>query len=126
MITFNGDIAISGEILGASDIKLKEKMDDIINASEIIKQLNPKSYTFKQNDSLKLPRGLQYGLIAQDVEKILPEIIGHIPTGQGSSYKGINYQSLIPILISGMKEQQSEIDNLKIELKKLKILLSTK
>jgi len=126
MITFNGDIAVAGEILGASDIKLKEKMDDIMNASQIINKLNPKSYTFKTDKNIKLPTGIHYGLIAQDVEKILPEIIGNIPAEDGLSYKGINYQSIIPILISGMKEQQSEIDKLKKELTTLKILFSKK
>jgi Tfp pilus assembly protein PilN len=48
------------------------------------------------------------GLLAQDIEKVFPELVT-----ETNDIKSVNYQGLIPVLINAMKEQQSEIDELK-------------
>jgi len=53
-----------------------------------------------------------YGLIAQDVERIVPEVVRTMPDGT----KGLAYQSIIPLLIEAVKTQQSEIEELQIIL----------
>jgi hypothetical protein len=55
------------------------------------------------------------GVIAQDVEKVLPEIIRDNPTG----YKSLNYNGLIGLLIEAVKEQQEQINTLKKEIEDL-------
>ena len=60
----------------------------------------------KNNDKVN------YGFIAQEVEKVLPEIVSTDKDG----YKSVNYQNTIAILIEGMKEQQKQIDELKKKL----------
>ena len=70
---------------------------------------------------MNLPKGNQLGLIAQDMEKVFPELINNV-TGNASQnheskeplrtsgFKVVNYVSLIPVLISGIQEQQKLID----------------
>lgn len=119
---FAGDVYISGTF-GPSDIMLKNNLNNIDNASDIINQLQPKTFEYKQADfpTMNLSQGLQYGLIAQDVETILPELITNVtqPAELDSlgnvitpeiNFKGLEYQQLIPILIAGMKEQQHELN----------------
>lgn len=135
---FVGDVFSSGSYVG-SDQKLKENIKDVVSAMDIISQLHPKLYNFKNDGDYKLmnlPKGLHYGLIAQDVEKVLPNIVKDtkfetglatppaLPTGKEGTqpaqvksetidFKAVNYTELIPLLIKGMQEQQQEINELK-------------
>ena len=52
--------------------------------------------------------GRQIGLIAQNVEKVIPEVVSEM-----DGYKGVDYAKLVPLLIEGIKEQQKQIDELK-------------
>lgn len=119
---FNGNVFISGSY-GPSDIMLKDNVINFDNATELINQLQPKTFEYKHANfpTMNLSQGLQYGLIAQDVEAILPDLItevtqpaeldslGNVVTPE-INFKGLEYQQLIPILIAGFKEQQSELD----------------
>jgi hypothetical protein len=117
-----GNIYATGTITQNSDANLKENQNGISNALSIIDQLNPKTYNFKtaQYPQLNLPSGNQYGLIAQEVESVLPDVVvsSFYPEVKDTSgntvtprvdYKGINYTALIPILIEAVKEQQAQI-----------------
>lgn len=75
-------------------------------------KLNPVMYSYNS-----LAKGLNatlpdfdYGLIAQDVKDVMPDIVHSMFNGE---YLGIDYIKLIPILISAIKEQQSQISELK-------------
>jgi hypothetical protein len=127
---FNGDVNINGTLTvttyGPSDQNLKTNIDSINNALSIIKQLKPKTFFFDtlNTHNLNLPSQKQYGLIAQQVETILPELVssttkiaeydslGNI-TNPAYTYKTLNYNSFIAILMKGLQEQQSKIDSLK-------------
>jgi len=61
----------------------------------------------------------QYGLIAQEVEKIAPDVIGERKM-YNETYKLIRYGKIVPILISAVQEQQEQIEDLKLEIKSLK------
>jgi len=89
-----------------SDKRLKSKIKPIKNALQIVQSLNGVSFTFNST------KGKSYGLIAQDVEEIIPEIIHTNPDG----IKTIVYDSLIAFLIEGLKDQQKQIDELKAKL----------
>jgi endosialidase-like protein len=74
---FSGNVYCTGTYLG-SDQKLKQNINDFSSAMDIIKQLHPKQYQYRQDGnykSMNLPQGQHYGLIAQDVEKILPNLV---------------------------------------------------
>ncbi|WP_055148285.1 tail fiber domain-containing protein [Jiulongibacter sediminis] len=123
---FMGDVYVKGSIFpsasfGPSDKRLKQSLIDLKDASGLLMKLYPKSYYFKQEfvRNLGLPEELQYGLLAQDVESILPELIKEFDTGSGGRYKSVNYTSIVPILIQGFKEQEERIRSLEEELKSM-------
>ena len=112
-ITFSGDIALSGQIFGVSDSRLKKNTKQLSKALPILMTLNPMTYEFiDQHSELQLAEGQQYGLIAQEVETVLPSIVDELITKE-ETYKTINYDALIPILVGAIQEQQKEIDTLK-------------
>ncbi len=133
---FNGDIVVNGSIL-PSDANLKENINPISNANSILKQLKPKTFNFKTSSfpSMSLPSGLQYGLVAQDVETVLSNVVSvnthpakFDSTGTvlipSVSYKGIKYDQFIPILIQASNEHQENIDSLKAVIKTQDSLLN--
>ena len=71
---------------------------------------------------MNLPQGEQVGFIAQDMEKVFPQLVSTIAdkqlnNGKSFEYKGINYIGLIPLLTKAIQEQQEEISELKQEVK---------
>jgi hypothetical protein len=67
------------------------------------------------------PDKREVGVIAQDVQKVLPEAVSVIDPENG--YLGVSYPSLIPVLIEAVKEQQQKIDSLQAENERLKARL---
>jgi hypothetical protein len=120
---FNGDMVYTTSFYSLSDESVKENIDDIQNPMDIINQLNPKSYTFKHEDnpSIRLATGSHYGLLAQDVQEVLPGLVkdfthpARLDTAgnevfAASNLKAVNYSELIPFLIAGIKQQQEQIE----------------
>ncbi len=74
---FQGNVYSTGTFT-SSDRKLKKDVADMTSGMDIISQLKPKTYEFRQDGNYKLmnlPAGKQYGLIAQDLEKVLPNLV---------------------------------------------------
>lgn len=69
---FQGNITVSGTVTSGSDKNLKKNIKDIGKASEILKQILPKEYNLIEETTDKK----HYGVIAQDIELILPELVG--------------------------------------------------
>ena len=106
-LTFNSGFSISGiitckDLNCTSDINLKENIEKITNPIEKILQIN--GYTFNWIED-KTP---SIGVIAQDLEKVLPELVS-----ENNNHKVINYNGIIALLIEAIKTQQQEIDKLK-------------
>ena len=99
-----------------SDARLKDFKGKIKNPIDKIMNLN--GYYFKENQVAKdlgyNNNRLQVGLNAQEVEKVLPEIVTEAPID--SKYKTIWYEKLIPLLVEGMKEQQKVITHLQEQI----------
>jgi hypothetical protein len=99
-----------------SDIAMKRNIQELSNALGLVNQFNPVSFEFRYDEEkfkdFFLPRGLQFGLIAQDVEKILPQLVENTVSG----YKIIKYEKLVPLLVGAIKEQQKEIEELKAQI----------
>jgi len=92
-----------------SDIALKENIRPLENSLAKILQLQGVSFNWKENGEPSI------GLIAQEVEKIFPEVV----SGE-EGQKTIDYGKLVPVLIEAIKEQQREIDKLKAEIEAIK------
>jgi hypothetical protein len=85
-----------------SDMNYKENVQPLSRSVDIINQLEGVSFTWKDN-------GLKsYGVIAQELEKVLPELVD---THDGK--KSVNYNGIIAFLINAIKEQNDEINKLK-------------
>lgn len=124
MLNVNGTVANNGTIL-TSDQKFKTHIATISDAISIISKLKPSTYFFDTTNvyGMKFSNQKQYGLISQDVEQILPQLVSNISKSasvdssgkaltQAVTYKGLNYIAFIPILIKGIQEQQQKIDSL--------------
>ncbi len=75
---FIGRVYSSGGYLSPSDRKLKQNISELGSAMDIINKLQPKTYEYRQDGTYKqmnLPKGKQYGLIAQEVEQVLPDLV---------------------------------------------------
>jgi len=103
-------IAYNGSYNQVSDKNLKTNIKQIDNGINIINKLNPVSFNFN-NDLNKI----NYGLIAQEVEEIIPEIVNEnvYNINSDKKIKSINYTELIPFLIKSIQELNLEIINLK-------------
>ena len=98
-------------IYSSSDLRLKTDVKGI--SSPLEKVLRLEGVTFRWKDSGE--PGI--GLIAQDVEEVFPEIVS---TDQNSGMKSIGYGNLVAPLIEAIKEQQSQIEQLRQEIEALK------
>lgn len=87
-----------------SDIRLKNVTSYFDNAIADLMTLNPIHFTWKSDPDGKA----QVGLIAQEVQQIMPEIVDTNPDG----YLGVRYTEMIPLLVAGIKEQQLQIQQL--------------
>ena len=72
-------------------------------------------YEFDWNEKQDTYEGHDVGVIAQEVEEILPEAV----TTREDGYKAVKYEKLVPLLIESVKEQQKQIDDLKELVNKL-------
>ncbi len=102
----------NGNYTPVSDMRLKKNIQPINNMLNVIMELQPKTYQMKADNS---PNNISYGLIAQDVEKVLPELITVYNGDDGDGIKDLqmlSYTELIPILIKAMQEQQAIIEDL--------------
>lgn len=121
---FSGDVHATGTYT-SSDESLKQNVEDLSGAMDLINQLEPKTYEFltDQFDYLNLPQGEQMGIIAQDLEEVLPSLVksAYQPAMYDTlgnevspelEFLSVNYSGLIPVLIGGIKEQQTTIDSL--------------
>ncbi len=136
---FSGNVGYTGMLLSTSDNKLKQNVQNFSGALQQVMQLQPKTYEYKHDGDyahMNLPQGEQVGLIAQDLEKIIPSLVqpatfsyvvkddtrdgeeGAVTTTQ-IDYKGVNYIGLIPVLIGAIQDQQKEIEELKSQISQL-------
>lgn len=104
----NGDFFASGDITAFSDSRLKENIEPISNALEKVSELS--GYTFNKKDTGKRSTGV----IAQEVEKVLPEAVQQDSDGMLS----VAYGNMVGLLIEAVKELQQEVNDLKEQLNK--------
>jgi hypothetical protein len=106
----DGDI-IAFSTTTSSDKRLKKNIKPITNALDIVEKLQGVHFDWKKDDEKSL------GYIAQDVEKVLPEMVKeHEHFGNGE-YKTVNYAAMVSIMGEAIKELKAEVEELKKQIK---------
>jgi hypothetical protein len=111
VVNYDGSATLSGDLTINSDMRLKSNIISLSGALAKLLEIDGKTYTMKSNE-----KDAKIGLLAQDVQKVLPELVKESDDKQGTL--SVNYQGLIPVLINAIKEQQKQIDELKQLLNK--------
>lgn len=101
-LTVEGDIKATGTILQSSDERLKENISHIDNALDRLNSIDGTIYNLKGIPGNKL------GVIAQEVEKVVPEVV----VSDRNHYLSVDYNGLVALLISAVNEQNSIINDL--------------
>ncbi|WP_316832488.1 tail fiber domain-containing protein [Pedobacter aquatilis] len=102
----------------------------INNSISLVSQLQPVSFNYDEKwaEKLKLSNKPQMGFVAADVQKVLPSLVKQqakdYPSGKNAfrsaTIATFDYESLIPLLVGSIKEQQQQIEQLKREIETLK------
>ncbi len=120
-VEFTGSVTATG-FYPSSSIALKTNVRTYDNALETVKRLRGVRFDWKGSGKPSV------GLIAEEVEEVVPEVVAH--ERDSGAATGVNYASLVGVLVEAVKEQererdgmQAELDALKAEVRQLKALL---
>ena len=124
----NGDIATWGTLQIASDERLKENIKPLTGCLTNLHKINGKQYqkiikskiivtnlmtgAAKNGTSKTIVKEEEFGLIAQEIQKVFPELV----KGDSAGMLTVNYIGLIPVLIEAIKEQQGQIETLQTKV----------
>jgi hypothetical protein len=109
---------IRGETVSESDIRWKKNIDPIEGSLEKVKQLQGVHYDWKDENK---DQSRQIGFIAQDVEKIFPELVKTDEKG----YKSMNYSKVVTVLVESVKELDDENRELEDRIVRLENMVET-
>lgn len=124
-VAINTKLTVNGNVFAqnyyyTSDRRLKKDIVPIVSPLEKIKALN--GYTFEWKDT----GSKSVGVIAQEVEKVFPELVGETQTASGMTIKTVQYGNLVAPLIESVKElsrlhdqDQKNISELENEVKQM-------
>jgi Chaperone of endosialidase len=108
----NGNVLAVG-YLYTSDRRLKDNIATIANADDILSRLEGVSFSWKSDGRSDI------GFIAQDVERVLPQIVH---TGN-DGMKSVEYGNIVPLLVEGYKSEKARADDLEKRLEALEVRL---
>jgi hypothetical protein len=121
--TTSTGVTVNGDLNSTSDIRYKKNIEPIDNALDKVQSLKGVTFdwdndAFPEKEHSKKPEFTERatGVIAQDVEKVLPEAVRENEDG----FKNVAYGNMVGLLIEAIKEQQTQIDELKAEVAELK------
>ena len=114
--TTDGRIDAANDVVAfsTSDKRLKENIKPLDNALDKVLKINGVSFDWKplteeEKKTIHGNEGHDVGVIAQEIEEVLPEVV----TTRDSGYKAVKYEKIVPLLIEAIKEQQQQIEELK-------------
>jgi hypothetical protein len=108
----NGNILANADVIAysSSDSRLKENIVPIENALDKIKKISGVMFDWK--DGHEIDRKHDTGLIAQEVEEVLPEVVVTRPSG----YKAVRYEKIMGLVVQAIKELSDQVDELRNKL----------
>lgn len=112
-INATGFVSASGDVIAfaSSDERLKDNLKPISDPLEKISNIS--GYEFDWNDKQNLYSGHDVGVVAQEIEQVIPEIV----TERDDGYKAVKYEKLVPLLIESIKELTAKVEELESKLK---------
>jgi hypothetical protein len=107
----NGSGCATGGWSTCSDLQFKENIENLENALDTVLKLRGVRFNWRrdEHEDRNFPEGAHYGVIAQEAEEVLPEIVKEGPEGE----KSVAYSEIIPVLIESMRELRAENDAMK-------------
>jgi type II secretory pathway pseudopilin PulG len=132
---FQGDVFSTGQYIG-SDKRLKEGIAQETDAIGLLSKLNPVTYNYAADKykGYNLPTTKQHGLLAQEVQAVLPELVKinrYITRGEkdkpqvSEDFLAVNYQGFIPLLIKAVQEQQGQLTQQQSQLQQQQTAIET-
>ena len=109
--TVSNDLTVSGDVVISSDARLKSNIVSLGSTLPKLLQIDGKSYEMKGKQKI--------GVLAQEINEVFPELVSK----DDNEMLAVNYQGLVPVLINALKDQQNEIDELKVMVQ---VLISEK
>ncbi len=113
-VTNVGNVYAKGDVVAyqssnMSDVRLKKDIKPIKDALDKVKKLNGVNFTWKKDNKKSI------GFVAQEIEKVLPELVKTTPAidDPEKQYKSVNYSNVVAVLVEAIKDQQKQIDELK-------------
>mgnify|MGYP003632982385 CR=1 FL=1 len=109
--TTQGEIRAAGDVVAnySSDKRLKENIKPISGALDKLLQISGVTFDWIEKEEIHSHKGHDVGVIAQEVEEVLPEVV----VTRDNGYKAVNYEKIVPLLIESIKDLKAEIDELK-------------
>jgi len=126
-----GDFYLTGSILSPSDMRFKTNITPLSNSLAKVLQLRGVSYSYRTKEfpEQSFAEGRQLGFVAQEVEKVFPELVRTYEEDGG--HKAIDYFKLFPLLVESIKErqqiietQQAKINTLKVKMQQVEVALN--
>ena len=105
----NGNATLAGTLTQNSDATLKKNIEQINDAGALLAQLHGYRYQWKDENA---DTDKQLGLLAQEVQKVLPELVKESHDGK----LGVNYSGMVPVLLEAIKELKAEIEKQQIQI----------
>ena len=139
---FQGNMHVAGlasctNSVWSSDESIKTDIEDLSGARELLAQIRPRSCRFRVDELpySGLPEGVQHGVIAQEIQEVMPELVQDVHLASvmdedgvevqaARSIKAVNYIGLIPVLISAAQDQQRQLDEQDALLDELRDLVA--
>ena len=117
-LTINGTITATGDITAyfTSDKRHKNNIQPITNALQKVSKLNGVTWEWNDDVNEVTKSTPKTGLIAQEVQEVLPEVVVERENG----YLGLDYSKMMGLMVEAIKEQQTQIHNLTLEIEELK------
>ena len=122
-LSVSGNICYTGSIGACSDVRYKKNITPLTGSLDNVSKLNGVSYFWKADEfpDKKFTGTKQIGVIAQEIEKIYPELV----LTDAKGYKSVDYAKLTPILVEAIKELKSKNETLVSRLDNLEAMVKS-
>ena len=113
-VDIDGDLDVTGDITAysTSDIRLKKNIKPIEEPLEKLKQISGNTFEWDETSTAHNNKGKDVGVIAQEIEKVLPEIVG-----ERRGHKAVQYEKIVALLIESNKALLARVEELEAKIK---------